>query len=85
MSWLLVPIGDATPTEVVGGDLHLHPIAREDADPVHAHLAGAVRQHLVAVVQLHPEDGVRERLDDGPFEEDRVFLGLGQVDLRIRL
>src|SRR5688500_9426226 len=55
---LLVPVGDPTPGEVVRGDLHLHAVPRQDADAVHAHLPGAVRQHLVAVLQLDLEHGV---------------------------
>ena len=35
-------------------------------------------QHLVAVLELDAEHGVRQRLDDRPLEDDRVFLGLGQ-------
>src|SRR5579871_2014991 len=76
---LLVAVGDPTTLEVVGGDLHLHPIAGEDADAVHSHLAGAVSQHLVAVLQLHFEHGVWQGFDDRTFQYDRVLLGLGQV------
>jgi hypothetical protein len=32
----------------------------------------------VAVLELHPEHGVREGLDHRAFQHDRVFLGLGQ-------
>ena len=45
---------------------------------MHAHLPGDVGQHLVAVLELDPEHGVRQRLDDRSLENDRVFLGLGQ-------
>ena len=75
---LLVSVGDATSSEVVGGELDLDPVAREDADVVHAHLAGDVRQHLVAVLELDAEHRVGKGLDDGPLEDDRIFLGLGQ-------
>ena len=75
---VLVPVGDPTSAEVVGGELHLDAVPGQDADVVHAHLPGDVGQHLVAVLELDPEHGVRERLDDRPFEDDRVFLGLGQ-------
>src|SRR5581483_11719832 len=34
--------------------------------------------HLVAVLELHPEHGVREWLDDRPLHEDRIVLGLRQ-------
>ena len=45
---------------------------------MHPHLAGDVRQHLVAVLEFHPEHGIGERFDDRSFEDDGVFLGLGQ-------
>src|SRR3954454_5241128 len=75
---LLVPIGDPASAEVVGRQLNLDAVSRQDAGVVHAHLPGDVGQYLVAVLQLDPEHGVRERLDDRPLEDDRVFLGLGQ-------
>jgi hypothetical protein len=40
-----------------------------------------VGQHVVAVLELHAEHGVRERLDDRPLQHDGIFLGLGQVNL----
>jgi hypothetical protein len=39
-----------------------------------------VRQHLVAVLELHPEHRVRERLDDRSLHEDRIVFGLRQGD-----
>src|SRR5678816_2512378 len=47
---LLRPVGDATPGEVVGRQLQLHLVAREDPDEVHPHLSRDVREHLVATV-----------------------------------
>lgn len=52
---LLVAVGDPPPAEIVGRQLHLHPIPFEHTDVVLPHLAGEVRQHLVAVLQLDPE------------------------------
>src|SRR5947209_10528648 len=77
-SWLLVPVGDATPAEVVGRELDLHPVAGEDPDVVHPHLPGDVCEHLVPVLELDPEHGVGQRFDDRPLDQDRVVLGLGQ-------
>jgi hypothetical protein len=76
---LLVPVSDPPSTQVVGRDLYLHSIAGEDPDPVHAHFAGAVRKHLVAVLELDTEHRIRERLDDRSLEHDRILFGLGQV------
>src|SRR5205085_8711569 len=41
---LLVAIGNAPTLQVVGRDLDLDSVAREDADAVHSHLSGAVGQ-----------------------------------------
>ena len=75
---LLVAVGDPTSFEVVGGQLDLDAIAREDPDVVHAHLAGDVREHLVPVLELDSEHGVGKGLDDRPFQYDCVFFGLCQ-------
>src|SRR3954449_12810848 len=78
IAFLLVPIGDSTSAEVVRCELNLDAVSGQDADVVHAHLSGDVGQHLVAVLELDPEHGVGERLDDCPFEDDRVFFWLWQ-------
>ena len=77
----LVAVGDPTPGQVVGGDLHLHLVPGEDPDTVHPHLSRAVSQHLVPVLELHSEHGIRQRLYDRPFQHDGIFFGLGQVNL----
>src|SRR3954471_18642928 len=69
-----MPVDDPGAVEVVRRDLYAHAVAREDADAEAPHLAGHVTEHLVAVVELHPEHGVRERLDDLSFELDLLFL-----------
>src|SRR5689334_21658916 len=74
----LVSIGDTAPCQVVRGQLHLHLVAGSDADVVHAHLPGDVRQHLVPVLQLDTEHGVRQRLDHRSLHQDHVVLGLDQ-------
>jgi hypothetical protein len=76
---LLVSPDDPTPGEVVRSDLHLHAVAREDADAVHAQLAGAVGQYLMAAVELDSEHGVREGLVNDALHHERVFLLLRQV------
>ena len=67
-------IDDAGAVEVVGRDLDADPVAGEDADPEPSHLPGHVAEHFVAVVELHPEHGVRERLDHLALELDLLFL-----------
>src|SRR5262245_54985737 len=49
---LLVAVGDATTAQVVRRELDLDPVARGDADVVHAHLPGDVSENLVPVLQL---------------------------------
>src|SRR5918994_4379270 len=68
-------VDDPRPVEVIRRDLHPHPVPREDPDAEAPHLARDVSEHLVAVVELHPEHRVRERLHDLAFEFDFLFLG----------
>src|SRR5689334_16226973 len=76
MVLLLVPVHDPPATEVVGAELHDHPVVGQDADVVHPHFPADVSENLVPVVQLHPEEGIRERLDNRALNLDgAVFLG----------
>src|SRR5712692_2394615 len=74
-SELFEPVRDAPAGQVVGRELHLHAVARQDPDEVHPHLAAHVREHFVAVLQLHPEHRVRQRLHHSPLDLDRIFFG----------
>src|SRR5215216_21274 len=71
------PVGDPSPAQVVGAELHLHPVARQYPDVVHPHLARDVRQHVVPALELDPELRVRQRLGDGAFNLYDVFFGQG--------
>ena len=75
---LLVPIGDPTTSQVVRRQLNLDAITGENSDVMHPHLSGDVGQHFVAVFEFDAEHGVRQRLGDRSFQNDRVFLGLSQ-------
>src|ERR687897_264901 len=77
-------VDDPRAVEVVRRDLDPHPIPRQDPDAETAHLAGHVSEDLVAVVELHPEHRVRERLDDLAFEFDFLFLGQELDDPDVR-
>src|SRR2546421_922235 len=81
ISCSLVAIGDPTPRQIVGRDLHLDTVSRQDTDAMHSHLSRAVGEHFVPVLELDSEHGVGERLDNGPLEHDRVLFGLGQMIL----
>src|SRR5690606_12437474 len=70
-------VRDAPAAKIVRRQLHRHLVAGQDPDEVHPHLARDMRQHLVAVVELHPEHRVGQRLDDRPFHLNDVLLGHG--------
>src|SRR5690606_5479058 len=73
---LLVPVDDPPTTQVIGAQFDDNPVVRQDPDVVHPHPSADVGQDLVPVVELHPEHGVRERLDYSAFDLDgAVFLG----------
>ena len=57
---LAVAEDDAATGQVVGAELHHHTVLGEDPDVVLAHLPADVSENLVPVVQLHPEEGIRE-------------------------
>src|SRR6266516_4620772 len=76
LSSLAVPVCDPTAVEVVGAELDLDLVAREDPDVVLPHLPGDGREHGVATpVELHPEHRAWERFDDLAFNLDLLFLG----------
>ena len=75
---LLVPISDPTTSQVVRCQLNLDAITGENTDVMHPHLSGDVGQHFVAVFEFDAEHGVRQRLGDRSFQNDRVFFGLSQ-------
>src|SRR6478735_8086184 len=58
-----IAIDDPPAVEVVRRELDLDPVAGIDANPVAAHLAGGVRDQLVAVVEPHAEHPAREGLE----------------------
>src|SRR6267143_1204984 len=70
---VLVSIDDPPAIQIVGRQLHRDLVPGQDLDEVHPHLARDVRQHLMAVLQLHSEHRVRERLDDGALDLDAFF------------
>src|SRR5215207_4452047 len=71
------PVSDPSPAQVVGAQLHLHPVARQYPDVVHPHLARDVRQHVVPALELDPKLRVGQRLGDGAFNLYDVFLDQG--------
>src|SRR5918995_1750344 len=78
----LVPVHDPAARQVVRRQLHQDPVPRQDPDVVHPHLPRDVGQHVVSVLELHPEHGVRERFGHRPFDLDRVLLRQAPGDPR---
>ena len=62
------------PRQVVGRQLHEHPVAGEDLDVVLAHLAADVGEDFVAVGELDLEHGARQGLADDALDFEGVFL-----------
>jgi hypothetical protein len=69
-----MPVGDPTAVQVVGAQLDLDLVARQDPDVVLPHLPGDGREHGMAPVELHPEHRAREGFDDLAFNLDLLFL-----------
>src|SRR5439155_18250056 len=72
---LFEPTCDPAAGQIVRRQLDLDPVTGKNADEVHAHLAAHVGEHPVAVLQLHAEHRVRQGLDHGALDLDRVFFG----------
>jgi hypothetical protein len=70
---LLVAVDDPAAGEIVGTQFNDNTVIGQDPDVVHPHLPADVSENLVPVVELDPEHGVRERLDDGAFDLDGPF------------
>src|SRR3954465_3437545 len=69
-----MPIGDPTAVQVVRAQLHLDLVARQDADVVLSHLPGDGCEHGMAAIDLDPEHGAGQGLDDLSFDLDLLFL-----------
>ena len=72
--WFLHPEGDSAAGEVVGRELDLDTVAREDADVVLAHLSRDTSEDVMAVVELDPEHRAGKRFDHLAFDLDLLFL-----------
>ena len=59
--WLLISPGYPAACKVVWRKLQPYLVAGQDADKVHSHLAGNVRQHFVVVFKSYLEHRVRQR------------------------
>src|SRR2546430_1456885 len=69
-----MPVDDPPAREVVRRELDLDAVARQDPDPMAAHLPGRVAKRLVPVLELHPVFPVAQSLEDLALELDLLFL-----------
>src|SRR5277367_924 len=74
-SWLLlVPVDDPAARQIVRAELHRYAITGKNADEIFPHAARYMRQHLVLVLELYLEHGVRQGLNNRCHYFNRVFL-----------
>ena len=64
---------DAAALQIVGRHFHDHAVAHAGADAEFAHLPRGVSEHLMLVVELHPEIAVRQNLGNCPIELQQFF------------
>ena len=77
---------DARLGQIVGRKLHLHFVARDDADEMFAHFAGDVREDRPLTGQLHAKHRARQHLRHRSFRHDLLFLGhRGKIRITPRL
>ena len=68
------PVCDATPGEVIWGELNADGVTGKDADEVLAQLPGNVSEHLVPVLQAHLEHRVWQGEDDLTLDLNGILL-----------
>ena len=73
--WLLRAPCDAALRQIVGAHLKCDFVSRQDADEVHAQLAGNVCQQAVPALDLHKEHRIGHGLYHDTFYFDDVFFG----------
>ena len=71
---LLQPPDDPGLVQIIGGHLHLHPVAHGEADPAFAHLAAYGGEDDVLVGQLDAKHRAREHGVDAAFDFNGLFL-----------
>src|SRR5690606_18933138 len=71
----LEAVVDPSLGQVVGRHLDLDLVAGENADAVLAHLAGGMGNDGMAVLELHPESRIGQKLFHDPGKFKKLFLG----------
>ena len=64
LAWagLLVPVRDAPLRQIIGSHFYEHFVAREDSNSILSHLAGRMRNNLMAVFKFNAERCIRQQL-----------------------
>lgn len=63
-------IDDSPPRQVIRGQLEVHAVSGEDADPMKPHPSRQVGEHLVTALETHSKGGRGQKLLDGPLDLD---------------
>ncbi len=75
----LVAIYNTSLFQIVGRQLYLHPVPKQDPDVESSHPARQVSQYALAGIQLDAKHGVRQRLHNSTCHfEPLSFLCIGQ-------
>src|SRR5665213_3408215 len=65
---------DAPALQVVGRHFHDHTVADASSDTEFTHLPGGIGQHLMLVIELHPEIAIGQNFGHRPVEFQQFFL-----------
>ena len=71
-TWLST-INNSALGEVIGRHFHQHGVARQDANFIHAHFTGQVRQHLMAIAENDLKMGVGKQFFYFPLQFKKTF------------
>jgi hypothetical protein len=71
------PVSNTSPAQVIGAQLDLDPITRQNSDVVHPHLARYVGQNLVPVLEIHTELSVGQGFGYRAFYLYGIFFSQG--------
>src|SRR5438552_2479818 len=71
---LSVAVDDPAHRQIVGRELDADPVAGQDSNVIHAHLAANVGEDFgLVLVEFYAETGVREVFEDGALDLDTLL------------
>ena len=65
---LFGPVSDAPARQIIRRQFNRHPVTRKNPNIILPHFAGYMSKNNVIIVKFNPKHGVRERLDNCPFD-----------------